>query len=359
MIRRHSLLSIAVILTLSVGGFTRHPDGHGDAITLPARLTDRQFWNLVTELSEPDGTFRSDNLLSNEIFLQQVIPDLVQTAQAGRAYLGVGPEQNFTYMAALRPKMAFIVDVRRGNLHLHLLYKALFEMSPDRAAFVSRLFSKARPEGLTTGSTARDIFAAYARVDTSDGLYTQNVVDVRTHLLRTHRLPLSADDLKGIEYVYYSFYWFGPVIQYWSSSGGRGARDAPSYVDLMVAEDGKGQARSYLATEENFRFVKDLHAKNLIVPVVGNFAGTRALRTLGKYLRRHDAVVSAFYLSNVEQYLQREGRWYNFCNNVSALPFDRSSMFIRSVRNGMYGRGVGLDSVLGQMSAEVAQCVTP
>jgi hypothetical protein len=182
---------------------------------------------------------------------------------------------------------------------------------------------------------------------------------VRTHLLRTHRLPLSADDLKGIEYVYYSFYWFGPVIQYWSSSGGRGARDAPSYVDLMVAEDGKGRARSYLATEENFRFVKDLHAKNLIVPVVGNFAGTRALRTLGKYLRRHDAVVSAFYLSNVEQYLQREGRWYNFCNNVSALPFDRSSMFIRSVRNGMYGRGVGLDSVLGQMSAEVAQCVTP
>ena len=61
--------------------------------------------------------------------------------------MGVGPEQNFTYIAVTRPAIAFIVDIRRGNLDLHLMYKALFELSADRADFVSRLFSRKRPAG--------------------------------------------------------------------------------------------------------------------------------------------------------------------------------------------------------------------
>ena len=113
--------------------------------SLPDRLTDQQFWSLVTDSSEPGGTFRSDNLLSNELQMQYVIPELLKTVPPGRAYLGVGPEQNFTYISALKPSIAFIIDIRRGNLNLHLLYKALFELSPDRAAFVSRLFSKSPP----------------------------------------------------------------------------------------------------------------------------------------------------------------------------------------------------------------------
>jgi hypothetical protein len=358
MTRRHALLLAGVLLALCVGGLTRQPDIQADVAKLPARLTDRQFWKLSTELSEPNGSFRSDNLLSNEIFLQYVIPDLVHTARPERVYLGVGPEQNFTYITALKPRMAFIVDVRRGNLQLHLMYKALFELSKDRAEFVSRLFSKPRPDGLAVVAPVQEIFAAYAKVDTSDLLYKQNLIDIQDHLLKKRKLPLSAEDLKGIEYVYHAFYWHGPVIQYWSSTGGRGFRDAPTYYDLMVADDGKGQARGYLATDESFRFMKELHAKNLLVPVVGDFAGYKALRSLGKYLKERDAIVSAFYLSNVEQYLSREGRWHAFCGNVASLPLDKSSTFIRSVRNGMYGRGVGLDSVLGNMATEVKSCTT-
>ena len=354
--RRHALLLAGVLLTLSVGGLTRQPDPRTEGSTLPEKLTDRQFWSLITDLSEPDGSFRSDNLLSNEIFLQYVIPDLVHTARPQRVYLGVGPEQNFTYIAALRPKMVFIVDVRRGNMQLHLMYKALFEMSDNRADFVGRLFSKKRPDGLSTKSTAQEIFSAYAKVDTSDTLYQQNLQDIQNHLLRTRKLPLEADDLKGIEYVYHAFYWYGPIIQYWSSTGGRGFRDAPTYFDLMIADDGKGQQRSFLATEENFKVLRELHSRNLFVPVVGNFAGPKALRAVGRYVKDRNALVSAFYLSNVEQYLTREGRWYVFCANVATLPLDPTSTFIRSVRNGMYGRGVGLDSVLGSMSTEVKTC---
>jgi hypothetical protein len=356
--RRHAILLTAVLLTLSVGGLTRQPEILSEGSTLPDRLSDRQFWGLVNELSEPDGTFRSDNLLSNEIFLQYVIPDLISTARPQRVYMGVGPEQNFTYIAALRPKMVFIVDVRRGNLQLHLMYKALFEMSDNRADFVGRLFSKKRPDGLNAKSSAQEIFAAYAKVDTSDTIYQQNLKEIQNHLVRRRKLPLASDDLKGIEYVYYAFYWYGPIIQYWSSTGGRGFRDAPTYVDLMIADDGKGQTRSYLASEENFRVVKELHSRNLFVPVVGNFAGPKAIRAVGRYIRDRNALVSAFYLSNVEQYLSREGRSHTFCANVATLPLDHTSTFIRSVRNGMYGRGVGLDSVLGSMSAEVKSCRT-
>src|SRR4051812_43657075 len=99
---------------------------------LPGRLTDREFWRLSTEWSEPNGYFRSENLTSNELLFQHVIGDLVRRTRFGDVYLGVGPEQNYTYIAAVRPSMAVIFDIRRANLELQLMYKALFELAADR-----------------------------------------------------------------------------------------------------------------------------------------------------------------------------------------------------------------------------------
>jgi hypothetical protein len=357
---RRSILLCAAILSLSITGMARNGiRGVGPA--LPDRLTDQDYWSLVSELSEPDGEFRSDNLLSNEIFLQHVIPDLLRLSKLSRVYLGVGPEQNFTYIAALKPKMAFIVDVRRGNLQLHLMYKAIFELSSDRADFVSRLFSRKRPEGLSTKSTAEEIFDAVHKTvpdktQSSDVVYTQNLKVLQDHLTRTRHLPLTADDLKGIEYVYGQFSWYGPGLSYWSTGGRGGNPNAPTYWDLMVAEDGKGQNRSFLASEENFLVLKELHQKNLLVPVVGNFAGPKAVKAVARYLKEREALVSAFYLSNVEQYLTREGTWYTFCANATTLPLDASSLFIRSIRDSTFGPGVGLDSRTGNMLEDVKAC---
>ena len=322
---------------------------------LPDRLSDGQFWSLIEDVSEPGGTFRSDNLLSNELQMQHIIPELVRAAPTGRAYLGVGPEQNFTYISHLQPAIAFIVDIRRGNLNLHLLYKALFELSADRAAFVSRLFSKPRPPGLDTESSAAEIFRAFWDVETGEGLYKENVAAVRAHLTKTRRLPLTEDDLRGVEAVYHAFYWHGPIIQYSTSMGG--GTHFPTYAQLMTATDAAGVARSYLASEAQYTAIKDLHARNLIVPVVGDFGGPKALRAVGRYLRRRSITVGAFYLSNVEQYLGRERRWWLFCENAAALPIDGSSTFIRSIRDGHYyaNRG-GLTSVLGSMGEETRGC---
>jgi hypothetical protein len=325
--------------------------------TLPERLTDEEFWALSAKLSEPDGWFRSDNLLSNEIWFQYTLADLVSKAGQGGVYLGVGPEQNFTYIAALRPKMVFITDVRRGNLWTHLMYKALFELSKDRAEFVSRLFTKPRPPGLSEKSSAQDILGAYETVDTSgEDAYKKNAQEIIDHLTKTHRLPLNDADRSGIiDAVYYNFYWFGPRITYNSSSGGSGRSNMATFHDLMVATDGQGAQKSFLASEESFRFLKDLESRNLVVPLVGNFGGQKALRAVGQYIRDHGATVTAFYLSNVEQYLTQDGIWRNFCANVATMPLTEKSTFIRSSQNRGMGGG-GLWNHLGSMQAETKDC---
>jgi len=330
------------------------------AEALPTRLSDQEFWKLVTDLSESDGTFRSDNLLSNEVWLQYVIPDLMKSAKVNRVYMGVGPEQNFTYMVALKPSMAFIVDVRRGNLDLHLVYKALFEMSANRADFVSRLFSRKRPAGLSDASTPAEIFDAFAPIERSEALYTQNLKAIQDLLVTTHGFALSETDKMGLEYVYSAFTSFGPKIQYASTGSGfvGGGQRQPTYADLMLATDADDSkvSRSFLASEESFRFMKELEAKNLLVPVVGNFAGPKAIRAVGQYVKDKGGTVSAFYLSNVEMYLAQDGLMTAFCRNVAALPVDESSTFIRSLRGGRYGQGFGLNSELGAMASEVERC---
>jgi len=326
------------------------------AVSLPQRLTDREFWRLITETSEPDGFFRSDNLLSNELGFQYVVPELTRTTKPGQAYLGVGPAQNFTYIVGTKPAMVFIVDVRRGNLRLQLMYKALFELSADRAEFVSRLFGRKRPRGLDATSTASQIFSAFSTVPPSDGLYEENLRAISSLLVKKHGFELSKQDLDGIGYVYGAFHKYGPDIQYASTSSFGGSLQ-PDYADLMAATDQSGAARSYLATEQNFQFMKSLEGRNMLVPVVGNFAGQKAIRAVGRYLRERNAIVSAFYLSNVEQYLRQDGIWDQFCANVATLPLDDTSTFIRSVRrSGSGAPGFGLASELANIQRDVQSC---
>src|ERR1700675_1003568 len=156
------------------------------AASLPARLGDGEFWRLVSDSSEADGSFRSDNLLSNELGFQFVVPELARTTKVGRVYMGVGPEQNFTYIAATKPAMAFIVDIRRGNLDLQLMYKALFEMSADRAEFVGRLFARKRPAGLRSSASAAQLFSAFAQIEPTETYYEQTLKEIERQLTAKH-----------------------------------------------------------------------------------------------------------------------------------------------------------------------------
>jgi hypothetical protein len=328
-----------------------HPAGPAAGAGLPSRLSAQAFWQLSQDSSEGGGFFRGQNitnLTSNEQGLQDVIPDLLHRVGTGGVYLGVGPEQNFTYIAALEPRVAVIFDIRRGNLDLQLMYKAMFEMAGDRAGFISVLFSKPQPAGLDARSTATDLFRAFASSTPSDELYARNLAAIEARLTRTDGLPVPADDLAGLEAVYQAFYREGYAV-----------RASPTYAELMTATNTAGVARSFLSTEARFAVVRDLEVRNLLVPVVGDFAGPKAIRAIGAYLKAHDAVVSVFYLSNVEQYLEQYGTWDIFCRNVATLPLDARSTFIRSVSGrggGSYYRRPGFTSSLGLMLDEVRGC---
>ncbi len=358
MTKRRFLRVAGSILAVCFSAPLLVPGLRAAAETLPSKIADGDFWRLVLDFSERPGSFQSDNLLSNERGIQYVIPDLTRIATSNGVFLGVGPEQNFTYIAALKPSIAFIFDIRRGNRDLHLMYKALFELSADRAEFVSRLFSRPRPDGLSATSTVADIFEAYAKVEKSEALYAENLRAIVNQITKSHRFALTGDDLLRLQHIYADFCSFGPDLQYSTTRnpGGGRRRNEPTYSELMVATDRDGQTRSYLSTEEAFAFVKGFQAANLLVPLIGNFAGPRAIRAVGQYLKERGATVSAFYVSNVEEYLRRDGTWRNFCVNVGALPLDDTSTFIRSMGGGASTPGFALNQELGAMAADVKSC---
>src|SRR4029450_6324161 len=86
----------------------------------------------IERLSEANGDFDTDNLISNERSYLEIVPAWRKAGITGGAYIGVGPDQNFSYIAQVRPTIAFIVDIRRDNLLLHLLFKALFSAAQSR-----------------------------------------------------------------------------------------------------------------------------------------------------------------------------------------------------------------------------------
>ena len=312
------------------------------ASSLPSALSDHEFWSIVEEFSEPDGFFQSENLVGNERPLQHVVPAL-EAMRRGDAYLGVAPDQNFTYVAALQPSIAFIVDVRRGNLLLHLMYKAIFELSNDRADFLSKLFARPRPPGLDAGTSVDDLLDAYWEVEADAELNAATFRAINDRLTANHRFRLSADDLSRLAGIYAMFVRHGPALSYSPGS----MRGMPTFAEMQLATDLSGRRRAYLATEESYRYVKDLQARNLIVPIVGDFAGPKALRSVGAYLRHHGVLVRAFYTSNVEQYLFRNEAALAFYANVGSLPIDNESVFVRyaSRRNVLDPMGDLLTSV--------------
>ncbi len=332
---RRSISDLVVLALLST--IAPLPLARAQATRLPDRLTDQEFWQFINDMSEAPGNFRSENLVSNETSFQYVIPSLLKVPREGQVYLGVAPEQNFTYIAAIKPKMAIIIDIRKGNKLEHLMYKALFELSTDRADFASRLFSKARPAHLDSTVTLDSIVGAFWNVPTDSVLYRKNKEAVKQQLTKTHGFAISDEDWADLVWIYDQFYFYGWTVNYNSGTGTQA--NMPGFADIVLSRDQTGLNRGFMATEATWRWLKDMETRNMIVPVVGNFAGPKAIRAVGAWLKQRNATVTAIYASNVEQYLWQDGIAYNYYDNVAALPIDANSVFLRS--NGVRGVGGG------------------
>jgi hypothetical protein len=320
-------LPLALLVTAALTGFAQTA-----APGLPSEISDKDFWRMIVDLSEPGGTYPYENFVSNELEYQDVIPALKATTKPGGVYIGVGPEQNFTYAAVLQSKLAFVIDIRRQNMVELLMYKALFEMSPNRADFVSNLFSRVRPAGLDTRTTAAALFAAYENAKVDPDLAAKNLATIKAYMTK-HGYELTSEDISNIEKVHDVFSRGGPSINYYFASAapvGLGPSRGGTYTRLMNTADATGRNSSFLATEESYLYVREMQRKNLIVPLVGDFAGPAVIRNVGRYLTERKATVGAFYISNVETYLS-DPQKQTFYENVATLPVDSSSMFIRHI----------------------------
>lgn len=318
--------------------------------SLPDSLTETEFGELIQDVSGPGGDFHTDNFISNESAYLHPLPILRKLDISRGVYVGVGPEQNFAYIGTLTPKMAFIVDIRRNNMLQHLMYKALFALSDTRAVFLSKLLSKPlykdlphisrlfrrTPAWITADreATIGELIEYFDSIAPEEDLYNENIKQIMG-LVRAYGFD-TPNDISAVEYVYRAFYQRQLDIRYdLLGSAGKQLREAPDLRDLLQATTTDGELASFLANEQIFRYLREMQSRNLIVPVVGDFAGGQALRAITDYVKAHDATISVFYTSNVEDYLIAAGytTFLRYIENIERFPTDESSVFIRSFAN--------------------------
>jgi hypothetical protein len=299
----------------------------------PESLSASEFSRLINEFSEEGGYFLSDNFTSNETSYLHVVDKLRELGATGGAYIGVGPEQNFTYIAKIRPRIAFIIDIRRQAIIQHLMFKAIFHLAPDRTQFLARLLSRPAPPA-NGPSELNQILAYFSKTPASEQLYAANLAAIKKAIQEDFQFPLSEADQKSLMYVYQNFRTDGLDIAFRMDGSWGGS--FPTLKELIVETDLQNKPGHFLTSKEDYDFVRDLHRRNLIIPVVGDFAGRKALAAIGGYLKKQGLTVTAFYTSNVEQYLFEGGSDVGFVNNVRKLPINDHSFFIRAIINMRY-----------------------
>jgi hypothetical protein len=303
-----------------------------------ASITDADFARMVRDFSEDDGLFRSDNFVSNETSYLHIVDKLRTLGCTGGAYIGVGPEQNFTYIAKIRPRIAFIVDIRRQAVIQHLMFKAIFHLSRNRVEFLSKLFSKPvfGEESPRTDAPLQEMLGYFSRTPSDPKLFARNLAQISRTIEDDFRLPLNDHDRSSLQYIYTAFRDENLDIQYRSGGPnwpGNPWGNFPPLKEILLGEDLNGKLGNFLASSEDYGYVRHMEEHNRIIPIVGDFSGTKALAAISEYLKEKGYIVSAFYTSNVEQYLFANGVFKEFTENVRKLPINDASLFIRSFPN--------------------------
>ena len=340
---KKTIFTLAITLALTSLSFAQaaapQVPARGAAPSKPAEraLTAAQFAQLVERISEPGGYFDTDNLISNEASYLHVMGRLRKMNVGGGAYIGVGPDQNFSYIAQVRPEIAFITDIRRDNLLQHLLFKSLFALARNRLEFLCLLFGRAVPPDVKAWD-ARPIGALVEYLDKAqaDKAAFEKTKAAVVAKVKSLGLTLKPEEFETIAHIHTAFFVAGLDLKF--TSRGRGSRYYyPTYRDLLLEKDLTGKQGNYLVNEDDFKFLQSFEERNLLIPVVGNLAGEGALKRIAQYLNERSLRVSAFYSSNVEFYLMRGDDFERFAENVTALPRDERSVIIRSYFNGTSG----------------------
>jgi hypothetical protein len=288
-------------------------------VVFPAR--DQSLGRVVAALSEPETGRAADNLVTNEDSFARVANDLRRLAPRGGVFLGVGPDQNFTYLAHALPRLAFVLDFRRRNALLHLTHKALFALAPDRSSYLARLTAR-QPGPLPRDPSADELVAAFEGLEMDRARLDATTVEVASYL---RPLQVVADN-EWPELATIQAKLAGPGLK---------ARFLalpmyPTLGQLVRARDRLDHPAHFLAREDWYQTVRAAQVGDRILPLVGDFAGSHALGSLGAWLRRRDLAVSVFYASDVEFFLLRSGRFAAYAANLAKIPWAEGALLIRT-----------------------------
>jgi len=312
------------------------------------------FAQTIAALSGPAGYFDTDNLISNERSYLHAISDLRSANVHGGAYLGVGPGQNFSYIAEIDPEVALIVDVRRDNVLQHLIYKALFEAAPTRLEFLALLTGREVP----TEPSRWALEPLDSLLDRVDGLAaTEESAEAARRTVRDgiegFPFALEPGDLATITRFHDEFIRYGLDLKF--RSHGRAPQFYyPTLRELLREVDRDGVPASYVRSDAAYQRVRRLELADRVIPIVGDLGAPGALRAAGEYLRHMGVQVSAFYISNVEFYLVRGQTFGTFIANLQDLPLDEGSVLIKSYFPGGFGGSHPL-RVPGYYSTQIVQ----
>jgi hypothetical protein len=282
---------------------------------------DSSFAAVVKALSGPETGPRGDNFLTNEDSFARVAGDIGRRVPRDGVYLGVGPDQNFTYIAHARPSLSLIVDYRRRNTLLHLLHKALFALAGDRVAYLSRLTAR-RPGAIGAGADAGALVGAFAGRPLDRDWLAMTVADVRAMLG-----PLGVvRDAEWPELETIQRRLAGPGL----ASRFLALPMYPALADLIRSADRGGTPAHFLARDDLYRAVRERQGAGRVVPLVGDWAGPDLGPRLGGWLSRRRLAVSLLYISDVEFFLLRAGRFAAYLANLEALPWAEGALLVRT-----------------------------
>lgn len=294
------------------------PNPSSNTQNYPQELSNKEFAGLIKTLSEEDPrTYTRTNMISNEASYQHIFPGVLRLGSGNGVYIGVAPEQNFTYIAKFRPRLAFIVDIQRKNMLEVLMYKALFEKAETPTKFLQLLFARGY-------KNISDLLDAPAGI--YDAESASAICQVLIENLVEKGIDLSVEDKLKIKEMYFEFAKSGGSIR--SDTGPMN----PTLRDLVYEKNALGECNNFLISQEDYDYVREMHRKNLIIPLVGNFGGDRTLKYLGKWLDGRNLKISEFYVSSVEFHIHNKSHlWPKWLSNIDSLPWADNAIIIRTI----------------------------
>ena len=259
---------------------------------------------------------RTEYLVSNEVDYPLVGQFVARLNHTSGVYVGVGPEQNYSFIAATTPAAAFIIDYRRENLLLHALFRSLLELADSRSEYLALLLSKPLSESsFPADPTLTNLIVHCDRTASDLDLFQRTLGQIKSRVLE-HVGDVTENDFPVIEQIYRDFRDDGLDLRCRFPQYTSRGKLYPTYRDfLMSGAESQLEGRHFLADDAAFNVVKQRYSENRILCVKGDYAGLQALTTVGRFCSHHSLKIGLIYVSSVEYRLMKEGVFDQYVRN--------------------------------------------